>query len=341
MKTRAALIATALLIISPAAALRSQEAITSQPTESGLDATTRGLIVANFAKAMRDRYIVPETGDAVATRLERASATGEFDDIVNVSALARKLTADAAAIAHDKHLKVMAPRRGSALRRGPTLVSARDGISKVDRLRGKIGYIEIVTFPPAAEFKRTLDPVLRSLRGSRALIIDLRRNGGGEPDAVAYLISFFVEQGRHLDDIVTRIPGTKDFTREKVLAARTPTSFRNVRLYVLTSADTFSGGEALAYDLRILKRAAIIGEQTGGGANMVDTFDLGYGVIAVIPYQRVESAVTRTNWERTGICPDTPVPAAAALSVALEQIGLTPQGGRNRHGAHRRCDGGK
>jgi len=38
-------------------------------------------------------------------------------------------------------------------------------------------------------------------------------------------------------------------------------------VFVLTSPGTFSGGEELSYDLQALKRAVIVGEVTGGGAN--------------------------------------------------------------------------
>jgi retinol-binding protein 3 len=42
-------------------------------------------------------------------------------------------------------------------------------------------------------------------------------------------------------------------------------------LYVLISSGTFSGAEEFAYDLKALKRATIIGETTGGGANPGDS----------------------------------------------------------------------
>ncbi|MGI8691709.1 MAG: S41 family peptidase [Geodermatophilaceae bacterium] len=38
-------------------------------------------------------------------------------------------------------------------------------------------------------------------------------------------------------------------------------------MYVLTSGATFSGGEALAYDLQQLGRATVVGERTRGGAH--------------------------------------------------------------------------
>jgi C-terminal processing protease CtpA/Prc len=40
-------------------------------------------------------------------------------------------------------------------------------------------------------------------------------------------------------------------------------------VYVLTSANTFSGAEEFTYNLKNLKRATIVGEATGGGAHPV------------------------------------------------------------------------
>jgi len=53
-------------------------------------------------------------------------------------------------------------------------------------------------------------------------------------------------------------------------------------VFVLTSPMTFSGGEELAYDLQALKRAVVVGEVTGGGANPVTLIELGHHFIVSI-----------------------------------------------------------
>jgi retinol-binding protein 3 len=45
-------------------------------------------------------------------------------------------------------------------------------------------------------------------------------------------------------------------------------------LAILTSVNTFSAPEELAYDLKQLKRATIVGEKTAGGANLRGMFKL-------------------------------------------------------------------
>ena len=87
-------------------------------------------------------------------------------------------------------------------------------------------------------------------------------------------------------------------------------------VYVLTSSRTFSGGEDFCYTLQPLGRAEVIGETTGGGAHPVRPFPISAAVHIGIPFARSISPVTGTNWQGTGVVPDTPVPADQACDVA-------------------------
>src|SRR5437660_12357295 len=68
-------------------------------------------------------------------------------------------------------------------------------------------------------------------------------------------------------------------------------------VYALTSARTFSGAEHFSYDLKMLKRATVVGERTGGASD-VGTFHrlddhFGMGIPearAINPYREPDSA---------------------------------------------------
>jgi hypothetical protein len=143
---------------------------------------------------------------------------------------------------------------------------------------------------------------------------------------VAYLVSFLVppKQTVEITDIVSRVPKTKNFTRERHSSQPTPISFAGLPVYVLTSKDTFSGGEELAYDVQTHKLAKVIGEVTGGGAHPTGPIDLGHGFVAMIPFARSEDPITKTNWEGRGVQPDVPVSAGDALKAALQRLGEKP-----------------
>ena len=87
-------------------------------------------------------------------------------------------------------------------------------------------------------------------------------------------------------------------------------------VYVLTSHDTFSGGEDFCYTLQALGRARLIGETTGGGAHPTRGQPLSPTMSISVPFARSVNPVTGTNWEGTGVVPDVSVAAEEAYDVA-------------------------
>jgi retinol-binding protein 3 len=92
--------------------------------------------------------------------------------------------------------------------------------------------------------------------------------------------------------------------------------FADMDLYILTSHRTFSGSEALAYDMQALKRATIGGETIGGGAHGTTIYRITDHFGASIPFCREINPVTKTDWEGTGVKPDVAVSADQALLTA-------------------------
>lgn len=315
-----------LPLVLPLAVPAAAQVAISAPA-AVLDAAARREIVERFARAMREHYIFPDRAEQVAKRTTGALAAGKYDDVRTAGELAGRLSTEASAVTHDKHLKVFSvqePQESRGSDPPPTMPAAEAGVTRADRLAGGVGYIEVIGFPPMSSSKRVVDKAMASLSGSRALIIDVRRNGGGDPAAVSYLVSFLVPPGRAINDIISRVAKTTETTRQSYRSVRTPMSFFDIPVYVLTSKATFSGGEEFAYNVQALKRGTLIGETTGGGANPVGPVDIGHGVIALIPFGRAENPITKTNWEGGGVRPDVSVVAEAALSAALVKAGLKP-----------------
>ncbi len=149
-----------------------------------------------------------------------------------------------------------------------------------------------------------------------ALLVDLRENHGGHPATVALVASYLFDPAPvHLNDMFSHDDGSiqESWTLPEVRGAR----FGGKKpLYVLTSRETFSGGEELAYDLQCLHRAKVVGETTGGGANPGGPHELDDWFRIFVPEARPINPITKTNWERVGVVPDIPVPADVALKEA-------------------------
>jgi len=299
------------------------------PAPAALDSAARAAVVHAAAKQLTDGYAFPDVGRQAARAIEDALAAGSYDAITVPSAFAERLTTDLRAVAHDKHLGVNAMSGAPAPSRGPTSPPPRSeaGVVRADRLAGNIGYIEIVAFPPTDVFRPPLDRAMAGLAKTKALIIDARRHHGGSPDAEAYLVGYLLPKGAKpvvADRFVWRNAGTDTFRTQDFPTSPTPFSYAGKPVYVLTSSETFSGGEALAYGLQALHLSTIVGETTGGGANPGDGVRLGAGFIMFLPSGHSENPVTKTNREGTGLKPDIAVPAADALRVALEHLGRKP-----------------
>ncbi len=323
------------VIVGFAAALLAALAVRAQPPgpppPAPLDAASRTAVVNAAADALRQRYVYPDVGRRAAESIEAALAAGAYDEIVQPWAFAERLTTDLQAVARDKHLRVSArgsaPIPATAAANPPPSPPPRSeaGIARADRLPGNIGYIEVVGLPGLDVFKPPLERAMAALADTRALIIDLRRNGGGTPHAEVYLTSYLLDPAKPIpvNRFVWRNPGTETFRTEEFLSSPTPYWYRDKPVYVLTSARTFSGGEAVAYDMQALKLATIVGETTGGGANPGGGAPLTPDFGMFMPGGRGENPTTGTNWEGVGVKPDVPAPAADALKVALGLLGHT------------------
>jgi len=305
-------------------------AMAQQPEQPDLtiDAATRTQVIDGILKRLNDSYVFPEVAKKMEQSIQERVSKKEYDQITSAKEFATKLTNDLQEVSHDKHLRVRysnkpIPERGP--RREPTaaereqekrdLTWMNHGFSKVERLRGNIGYLEFFNFMDAELGADTVAAAMNFINGTQALIIDMRNNGGGNPEMVALVCSYlFGPEPVHLNDLYWREGNrTDEFWTKKELAGK---RYLNKDVYVLTSKRTFSGAEEFTYNLKNLKRAIIVGETTGGGAHPGGGFRLNEHFGMFVPTGRAINPITKTNWEGTGVTPDVAVPADQALLTA-------------------------
>lgn len=323
----------AVLIVSSMAA-QGQESTTN--SDMSIDPVTRTEVVEGLAQALQDFYVFPDEGLAMAAQVRRKQAQHGYDSITSARQLADMLTHDLREVSHDRHLAVHysqsvvrpfpfpppPPPVELVSRQQQTFSRANFGFAKVEILTGNVGYLDLRGFMPPAWIGDTLVGTMAFVQNTDALIIDLRHNGGGSPDSVLLIASYFFDEPVHMNDIYTR-PSNE--TRQYWTLPYVPGKrFLSKSVYILTSSNTFSAAEDFTYAMKNLKRATVIGESTGGGAHPVGNRRVADHFLVTVPMGRSISPITHQDWEGVGVQPDVKVPAQNALDhahlIALEKI---------------------
>jgi hypothetical protein len=310
------------------AVLLSAGASQAQGAGEPVDAALRAKIVNRVSVALNENYVFPDVAKKMEASLRQKLKAGAYDKIANSAELAEALTHDLRDVSKDKHLGIRyAPEPPPGMdSSGPSDLAAREqirrqlasmnfGFEKVERLAGNVGYLDLRGFIGAELAGETAISAMNFLANSDAVIIDLRKNGGGNPSMIQLITSYFFDQPTHLSSFYIRKgSATKQFwTSAHVVGKR----MTDIPVYILTSSRTFSAAEEFTYNLKNLKRATIIGERTGGGAHPVEPHFLAdVHLLAIIPFGRSVNPITGTNWEGTGVAPDIQVPEDKALEVA-------------------------
>ncbi|WP_417483865.1 S41 family peptidase [Maricaulis salignorans] len=311
-------------------------AVTQAPAwaQDAIDDAERDAAVTALAQVIEDEFFDAERAAIIASGMRTAEDDGAFDEATTAQDLAEALTAHLHE--QDRHFSVryIGPEAAAAqlARRTSEDSAARDAANAeqvaqmarrnfafdaVEILPGNIGYIELRGFAPIDPAEPTARAALEFVAHTDAVIFDLRKNRGGDPTMVQYLTSHFLEPGGETL-INTFVSRDYEYPNQMWSLPSHPAGNRpDVPVYVLTSGNTASAGEAFSYHLQAMERGTLVGETTYGAGNPggVQIVPEGYGVFVSTGSAR--NPITGTNWEGTGVTPDIEIDADQALDRAL------------------------
>ncbi len=310
------------------AVLLAGSAQAQTPAKVDLDKTLKKQTIEAITILLDSNYVFPETAKKMNQLVLKNLRSGKYNQITDPDELAGRLTEDLRSVSHDLHLNVRyEPGQIAAMRADtqsnqvpPELIKSWQrinyGFAKEEYLPGNVGYLELKAFtdPKLHEAGQAAISAMNYLANAQALIFDLRKNGGGHPEMIQLLSSFLFAEPTHLNDIYER-PGNT--TQQYWSLPYIPGSRRpDVPVYILTSNYTFSAAEEFSNNLKELKRATIVGENTGGGAHPVDFKIVNDLFTLSLPFGRAINPVSKSNWEGTGVIPHVKVPADSAFNTA-------------------------
>jgi Peptidase family S41 len=324
-----------LTIIAAIAVLTAHPGVAAEVTQ-----TDRAAVVAAVVSHLESEYVDLKVGRKAAQQLRRRFDAAALKKAGTGAAFAETLTRALREETGDGHLKVEfseaalsedapAAHEKFAAQEMERYYGAHlnFGVQKVERLEGNVGLLELSVFPPATMGGNTVAAAMQVLAHTDALIIDLRRNGGGG-DTVALVASYLFDDRfddrKPLSGIYDRPSGVtqQQYTLPYVPGARFGAK---KPVFILISKRTFSAAEAFTYDMQALQRATVIGEPSGGGAHPFNYRRIHAHFVLWSVTQKSVNPITGANWQGTGVQPDVAVDPSDALDRAVALIAASKQ----------------
>ena len=201
----------------------------------------------------------------------------------------------------------------------PREVQLRAGsVGEVARRPGGVGVLALDGHDAVQIAAPYLQAAFALLRGARGVVLDLRRNRGGDLETVTLVLDWLLGgEPIHICDVLYRDRTRQWWTTGRFADLAPPPE---TPVSVLVGERTFSSGEGLAYHLRSQGRARLVGQRTPGAADHITPVRVSRHVRALLPEARVRDAITGTNWEGTGVVPDICCEPAESLEAAVEAL---------------------
>jgi len=301
-----------------------------------VDAAERHRMIDGAVAGLTKYYVDPDVARRMADALRAHEKNGDDDAVTDGAAFADLLTRQMQDVSHDKYVMVAystvstpenppAPTPEEMARYRGEMELNNCTFEKVKTLPHNIGYLKFNAFPDAAICGPRAAAAMAKLNDADAIIFDLRDNPGGYANMVTLIATYLFDRPTHLNDFYNRVDNSTE--QSWTLPAVPGNKLADKPAFVLTSHMTFSAAEGFSYDLKMLKRATLVGETTSGRGHMGMAYRIDNHFMIRLPGVRVINPVSKTNWEGTGVEPDVKVNAADALATAVK---LAEQGMRKK-----------
>lgn len=278
-------------------------------------------IVYRLSDMLETSYPFPELSARYKQLLHDHLRAGNYRNL-SEKALAQKLTEDLQTVHKDRHLVIF---RDSIAYTAATAVVNPDikpdessSEPKSLSYSGNYGFdkveidhylsIAYISTPgpwyaePEAFNAATAAMALAS--GSRHIIIDVRRNGGGSGAIGRFLASYFYRTG---DDQYylygfrkDKQSGVQEWTLPFVPGKTVP----DAKLYILTGNSTGSAAEGFAFAMQQLKRGIVIGDTTAGAGIAGSMQPLKSNLMLFLPVKMIVAPHSDKGWEGDGVIPE-------------------------------------
>jgi hypothetical protein len=289
-----------------------------------LDAASRHRIIASAIASIRQHHIDPLEAQKASDALLAHERQGDDDSATNTEEFTRLATKQMREATGDRQLELLYSARAIPERPSgppPALPTAyreemrqvNCAFERVEILSHNVGYLKLNAFPDTSVCQATATAAMAKLNEADALIFDLRDNRGGFPSMVSLIAAYLFD---HPEYMYCPLENT---TAESWTHSPVPgNKLANKPVYILTSPRTISAAEEFTYDLKMLKRATLVGETTAGASHAANLHAIGDNLYVATVEVRAINPYSKYDWNDKGIEPDFKVEAPDALRAALK-----------------------
>jgi hypothetical protein len=287
-------------------------------------------ILSIVMQKLEKYYPFPDISEKTIKSLKIQLLNRYYDKYNSPGNFAAQVTNSLEQFSNDKHLDLLYdPELSKILSKGTTKdidytgqeaqteIWNNYGFKELKILDGNIGYLNLSVLFSVNYAGRVADFAMGYFANCKALIIDLRQNGGGWGDMVDYLLGYLTD---HKEPLLLNISqSTLDSSKySEVIPSYVPgKKLIGIPIYILTSSVTASAAEAFISHLKYFnKNVVIVGKKTKGAENPVEHIAIDNVFVLQIPaWKRIYSKNPHT-WEGVGISPDVETEANDALKKA-------------------------
>jgi len=296
-------------------------------------AAERRKIIEEVAANLRDRYVDRAIGQQLSNALLAQEKNRDFESVHTGPELAERLTnrihemsralgvpagAYVADVLYSEMILPEGPPPAMTLtpeaREQARIAAQRQNcyFQTIEMLPNDIGYLKLIGFPNFDACEDMTRKAMQTVNNASALIIDLRGNRGGYGETALQIAGYLFDRPTFLWD-----PRPHTIVPAETASPVASNKLADKPVYVLTSSTTGSAAEYFVYNLKMLKRATIVGERTAGnqhsGAFRRITDHIGMGIQEESP---AANPFPIKGWETIGVEPDVNVSRDEALETA-------------------------
>lgn len=186
-----------------------------------------------------------------------------------------------------------------------TLSECHSGIFVYTWLENQVGYFHFNKFQGIDESSEAIDSILEYFNSAKAIVIDIRRNGGGYDEVGNTIANRFADKKRHY--MTTRLrngPDHDDYDKAVKWYVE-PKGTYSFTKPVVVLMDEFSGSAAenFALAMRVLPNTILVGDYTAGSFADYDAHRMPNGWLFAVSINLFEDH-NGFCWEGIGIPPD-------------------------------------